>query len=222
MAGSMANAAAANANQPVVKPKQPVIPPVVKTQPSMATQAVQQPEQPTQPEQPEQPAQVDSVNTKDYSVANNLTNLLDAGGSYLTQARQQGEAAARRRGLGNTSIAGQASVGEAIRAASPIAAQDAAAQQERWKLTNEVSANLQGEYTRTVSGLISDYQTNVAAIEASPNIKTAEKQKMIENLTSQRDANLDLSRRIYSNMPTWNTNWSLLPDMPSAPGITTA
>lgn len=59
------------------------------------------------------------------SVSSNLDQLLDSGGTYLTQARQQGQAQAARRGLGGSSIAAQAAQAEAIGVAVPLAQQEA-------------------------------------------------------------------------------------------------
>ncbi len=65
------------------------------------------------------------------STAENLEQLTQEGGSYLSVAKQQGESAARRRGLGNTTLAGQAAMGSAIQAAAPIAESDAAKEQQK-------------------------------------------------------------------------------------------
>ncbi len=54
-----------------------------------------------------------------------LQNLLQEGGAYLTQARQQASRAAAGRGLANTSLAAQAAQGAAIQAGLPIAQQQA-------------------------------------------------------------------------------------------------
>ena len=65
-------------------------------------------------------------------VAGRLQGLLASDSPYLAQARKSGERYANRRGLLNSSIAGQASEQEAIQAALPIAQADAGiASQER-------------------------------------------------------------------------------------------
>ena len=62
---------------------------------------------------------------EDSSVASNLTGLLDQNSDYIKQARAQGERAAGKRGLLNSSIAAGSGQSSAIAAALPIASQDA-------------------------------------------------------------------------------------------------
>jgi hypothetical protein len=64
------------------------------------------------------------IDEKD-SVSGNLTGLLSANSDYIKQARSQGEKAAGRRGLLNSSIAAGSGQSAAISAALPIASQDA-------------------------------------------------------------------------------------------------
>lgn len=64
------------------------------------------------------------IDEKD-SVSGNLTGLLGANSDYIKQARAQGEKAAGRRGLLNSSIAAGSGQSAAIAAALPIASQDA-------------------------------------------------------------------------------------------------
>lgn len=62
---------------------------------------------------------------EDDSAATRLTGLLATGGDYLKLARSQGQSAARRRGLQNSTMAAKAGEAAAIGAALPIASQDA-------------------------------------------------------------------------------------------------
>jgi len=62
---------------------------------------------------------------EDSSVASNLTGLLGGNSDYIKQARAQGERAAAKRGLMNSSIAAGSGQSAAISAALPIASQDA-------------------------------------------------------------------------------------------------
>lgn len=59
------------------------------------------------------------------SVAANITGLLGSNSDYIKQARAQGERAAGKRGLLNSSIAAGSGQSAAIASALPIAAQDA-------------------------------------------------------------------------------------------------
>ncbi len=77
------------------------------------------------------------------SVSSNLNQLLDSGGSYLTQARQQGQSQAARRGLGGSSIAAQAAQGAAIGAAAPIAQQEAQIKESQRAQSAEISSRKQ-------------------------------------------------------------------------------
>lgn len=164
------------------------------------------------------------------NVATNLQNLLQSGGAYLTQARQQGLQSAAQRGLSDSSIAAQASQGEAIRAALPIAQQDAqttAQQQEaerqrgfqREQTALTTSANLQGQYVQQTQGLLNQYAISINEIETAQNIPTNEKNTMIRNEIARRDADLKFLRNMFNALPTWQPNWTTLPRFPDAPGV---
>lgn len=60
------------------------------------------------------------------TVAGQMTGILSSGSPYMEAARKSGERTAHKRGLLNTSLAGEASQKAAIESALPIAQQDAA------------------------------------------------------------------------------------------------
>ncbi len=165
--------------------------------------------------QPVVPVASDSNATIDYnpstSTAENLNQLTQEGGSYLSIAKQQGESAARRRGLGNTTLAGQAAMGSAIQAAAPIAESDAAKEQAKWTLGATVSSNLQGQYASSLDDILNQYAISVNQIETAQNIPTAEKDKMIQNSIARRDADMNFLKNMYTAMPGFNTDWGLFP-----------
>lgn len=81
---------------------------------------------------------------EDDSTASKLTGLLDQNSDYIKQARRQGEAAAAKRGLLNSSIAAGSGQASAIAAALPIASQDAstAAQKNLTQANYDVQTKL--------------------------------------------------------------------------------
>ncbi len=158
----------------------------------------------------------------DTTVSGNLDNILQEGGAYLTQAKQQGLQQAASRGLGNSSIAGQAAQGEAIRASLPIAQQDAAneltkwSQKEasdlsKWTLGATVSSNLQGQYSSSLDDILNQYAISVNQIETAQDISTKDKNSMIENSIARRDADMNFLKNMYTAMPGFNTDWGLFP-----------
>lgn len=164
------------------------------------------------------------------SVKNQLGSMLDSNSAYMTQAKNQGEQVARSRGLGNTSMAGQAAQGAAINSAAPIAQQEASNElnkwnaeesrnQQAWQLQNTVSANLQGKYTDQVNDMMRNSSISINEIETNSNLTPEQKNKMTENTIARRDSDMAFMRNMFSAMPTWQTNWGTLPSMPSAPGV---
>ncbi len=152
-----------------------------------------------------------TANNLDTTVSGNLDNILEEGGAYLTQAKQQGLQQAASRGLGNSSIAGQAAQGEAIRASLPIAQQDAANNLSKWTLGATVSSNLQGQYSSSLDDILNQYAISVNQIETAQNIPTAEKDQMIQNSIARRDADMNFLKNMYTAMPGFNTDWGLFP-----------
>lgn len=198
-------------------------------QPQMAARAPVA-NQPVVPQQMQMQAASQQAAAPTSSVSQNLQNLLGQNSAYLTQARQQGLAQAARRGLANTSLAGQAAQGEAIRAAAPIAEQEAQQQFqseeqqrqrefERGQTALTTSANLQGQYAQAAQGLLNQYAISINEIETAQDIPTADKNQLIANEISRRDADLAFTRQMYSALPTWQTNWTSLPSFPPAPGV---
>lgn len=164
------------------------------------------------------------------SVRNQMSSMMDENSAYMTQAKNQGEQVARSRGLGNSTMAGQAAQGAAIQSAAPIAQSEASNElnkwnakenrnQQAWQLQSTVSANLQGKYTDQVNSLMREAGISINEIETNPNLTPEQKNKMIENTIKRRDADMSFMRNMFSAMPTWNTNWGTLPSMPSAPGV---
>lgn len=165
--------------------------------------------------QPVVPVDSNANTTIDYdpstSTAENLNQLTQEGGSYLSIAKQQGESAARRRGLGNTTLAGQAAMGSAIQAAAPIAESDAAKEQAKWQLGATVSSNLQGQYASSLDDILNQYAISVNQIETAQDISTDEKDKMIQNSVDRRNADMKFLKNMYNAMPGFNTDWGLFP-----------
>lgn len=171
-------------------------------QSSIANQAVVPPTQKTDPKFEYKPT---------TSTAENLQQLTKEGGAYLTQAQQQGQAQAARRGLGNTTLAGQAAAGEAIRAAAPIAQADAQSEMQKWQLGATVSNNLKGQYASAQQQLLNQYAISINQIETAQDISTADKNAMIQNTINRRNADLQFLQNLYNSTPGFNTDWGLFP-----------
>ena len=204
-------------NQPTPTPPTQAPTPIAST-PKPATQA------------PQAPKEAGLGITPARSVSERLQDITQEGGAYLTQARQQGLQQAAQRGLSDSSIAAQAAQGAAIRAAAPIAQQEAqteAAREEaakqrefsRGQTALTTSANLQGQYVQATQGLLNQYAISINEIEKAQGIKTKDKNRMISNEIKRRNTDLKLLKKMYSALPTWQPNWASLPKFPSAPGL---
>lgn len=83
------------------------------------------------------------VDPETSTVEGRLPGLLASEGKYISDARQRGIELANRRGLLNTSIAAAAAEREGIRAALPIAQQDATTYTDQDRLNQEIAAQVQ-------------------------------------------------------------------------------
>lgn len=160
--------------------------------------------------------QATETTTPSTSVTENLAALTEEGGAYLTQAKQEGTATAARRGLQNTTLAGQASEAAAIQAALPIAQQEA----ETQLTAQTASANLQAQYATDAQNLLNQYAISINEIETAPDIATEDKNQMIQNEIDRRDADLAFLQSMYSALPAWQPDWATLDEFPDAPGVT--
>lgn len=83
----------------------------------------------------------------------------------------------------------------------------------------DVTANTQGAYLSAIDKITNNAMVSINEIETAEGIEQAEKDKMIANTTARRDADLAWTRKLYSNMPTWDMSWIGLERMPAAPGL---
>ena len=164
------------------------------------------------------------------TVAGQMTGLLNSGNSYIKNARNRGKEHAASRGLLNSSIAAGASEKAAINAAMPIAQQDANTYNQFELVTHntdnairkgayDVTANTQGAYLSSVNDLVKNAGVSINEIETAKDITQANKNAMIANTTARRDADLQFTRSLFSNMPTWDMKWFQIGQMPAAPGL---
>ena len=127
------------------------------------------------------------------SVSKNLTGLLDQNSDYIKQARAQGERAAGKRGLLNSSIAAGSGQSAAIAAALPIASQDAtiASQknQTQAEFVNQTKLNDQ-----TITG-----QKDLAAINNAAEL-ARQKEAQGFQLTQQEKDNIAQMDRLTANL----------------------
>jgi len=104
---------------------------------------------------------------KDKStVSGQLNSLLSEESPYLKQARLQGEEASAQRGMLNSSMAAGASQAAAIKAALPVAQQDANtyASAQSKQQTGDIAVN-QSKADGVVSGYLSEQKANIAAVD---------------------------------------------------------
>ena len=112
-----------------------------------------------------------------YTVGNELTGLLDKGGSYLDAARTQGLQYVASRNLVNTSLGAEATEKARIEAALPIAQQDAAYKQ------SQITQGQQGDIQSQLYGIQGGISSALSSQEASQT-SALSAQQAGENLTA--------------------------------------
>ena len=116
---------------------------------------------------------------KEYTVGSEITGLLDKGGSYLESARTEGKQYAASRGLLNSSLGAEAAEQARVKAALPIAQQDAQYKQQ------QVIQGQAGDIKSQHLGMQAGYSSKLSAQEAA---QALEKERFVQNAQNVRQA----------------------------------
>jgi hypothetical protein len=114
---------------------------------------------------------------KEYSVGSEITGLLDKGGQYLESARTEGKQYAASRGLLNSSLGAEAAEQARVKAALPIAQQDA--QYKQQQMMQGQAGYIQSQHL----GLQAGYSSDLSAQEAA---QIMEKERYLQQAQNQR------------------------------------
>jgi len=153
--------------------------------------------------------------------AGRLDKMLESDSPLMKRARTQGLQQANNRGLLNSSMASEASMGAMIDRAAPLAQQDSnnlmqsalskqQFGQEQDMVDTKAYANMRGQYADSFTSMINEANINISEIQSNADIPAAEKQKMIDQQIEMRDADLEAMKTLFENMPMWEQNWNAL------------
>jgi hypothetical protein len=89
------------------------------------------------------------------------------------------------------------------------------------QLGQSTTANTQGKYLDAINQITNNAMVSINEIETAEGISQADKDAMIANTIARRDADLEWTKMLYSNMPTWDFSWVNIGagEMPTAPGL---
>jgi hypothetical protein len=150
----------------------------------------------------------------DYQQNVGMSNL-----SYLQASEQAALGRQHDYGLSDQAYS-QSAIQADLDRLHEIASRNQASQNAVNEGAYDVTANTQGAYLASIDKIINNTAVSINEIETSQNITQAEKDTMITNTVARRDADLSWTRKLYSNMPTWDLSWINLETMPAAPGLT--
>lgn len=169
------------------------------------------------------------------STAEHLHGILDKDSPLNRQAETQGLQRANQRGLLNSSMAVSGAQDAVTSNAVPIATQDAGfqqgleaqrqqhgqtlsaqAQQNRHQLTQQqasAATNAWGVMANNMNAQAVNTQQSISDIQNNPDISGDDKTKMIDQLTSMRDSDLEFQQSLYDNMQDYLTTSDIFPSM---------
>ncbi|MCL7941225.1 hypothetical protein M8009_13105 [Halomonas sp. ATCH28] len=147
------------------------------------------------------------------SVQGQMQGLMSQDNNLMKQARTSGLQKANQRGLLNSSMAVGASQDAMIRNAMPMAQQDAGALQDLNKLQASSAANAWGVMANNVTDIVAQGMEGIANIQANPDIKEADKTKMIEQITEMRDTDIGFQQDLYEGLSSYLADTGLFPNL---------
>ena len=147
------------------------------------------------------------------TVQGQMQDIMSQDNNLMRQARTQGLQQANQRGLLNSSMAVGASQDAMARQALPIAQQDAGAQQDLNKLQASSAANAWGVMANNTTDIVAQGMEGIANIQANPDIKAADKTKMIEQITQMRDTDIQFQQDLYEGLSGYLADTNLFPNL---------
>jgi len=159
---------------------------------------------------------------KKDTVQGQLDSILKSDSPLMKRAETQGKQFSNQRGLLNSSMAAGSAQGAMIDRATPIAKQDAGYnqdlgkmklgyEQDLGKLGATSSANAWGVMSNNITDIVAQGMEGIANIQANPNIKPADKTKMISQITSMRNSDINFQKGLYTNMSSYLNKSGIFP-----------
>ncbi len=158
-----------------------------------------------------------SVTPDDTSVSKQMTRLLSRDNEYMQQAEAQGLKSANRRGLINSTAAVRAVEGERIRAALPIASQDAGQAHQTYLNRMNVGAQERQAAATLMASFESSYSNTLSNIMNNPDLPASARDKYTKHAGMVRDSNLRLVEQMYGIQLDWGGGGSGTGVTPTAP-----
>jgi hypothetical protein len=139
----------------------------------------------------------------DYSVATKVSEITSKNSPLMQQAQTAGAKYANKRGLLNSSLAGEAAQEAVLKAATPIASQDSAQEHALQLAGMNLAANERDRAQAAAVSYEQIYSNSFAAIMQNENIPKDTRDKYIVHQGKLRDSNMALLEQIYNVDLTW-------------------
>jgi len=149
-------------------------------------------------------------------VTTQLAKVTNTDSPLLTQARTRGKQFANRRGLLNSSLAGQAAEAAVFDVALPIASQQAAQIQQSniqggaIESTERVAASGRASFERekataALTVFDANYQTAFNAIATNPDLPAKTRASFLKHIGAIRDNNFNLVEQLFNIDLVWDS-----------------
>lgn len=147
------------------------------------------------------------------TVQGQLNSMLKSDSPLMKHAETFGKQQANKRGLLNSSMAAGAAQNAMIQNAMPAAQQDAGALQDLNKLQASSAANAWGVMANNVTDIVAQGMEGIANINANPDISSADKTKMINQIKSMRDSDISFQQNLYKSLSGYLRDTGLFPNL---------
>lgn len=139
----------------------------------------------------------------DYSVATKVGEITSKNSPLMQQAKTAGMKFANKRGLLNSSLAGESAQEAVIKSALPIASQDSQQAYGRDIAGMNLAANDRDKATAAAASFDSTYASMFSNIASNENLPADVRDTYLTHIAKLRDSNLALIEQLYSVNLTW-------------------
>ena len=143
--------------------------------------------------------------TVDNSVATKVGEITSQNSDLMKQAKTAGLQTAAKRGLANSSLAGQASQEAVLKAAVPIASQDSQQAYGKDLAAMNIAANNRDKVATMLAQAQSTYANMFSQIGANENLPAAVRDKYLSHIGLLRDSDYNVIEQIYNVDLDWGS-----------------
>lgn len=139
----------------------------------------------------------------DYSVATKVNEITSKNSPLMQAAKTSGVKFANKRGLLNSSIAGEAAQEAVIKSALPIASQDSQQAYGKDIAGMNIAANAQDKAAALAASYEQTYASMFQNVAANDQLPAAVRDKYLNHMALLRDSNYSLIEQLYGVDLTW-------------------